>query len=98
MSPPRLDKDYGMLSDDPNDVVAMYNFYYDARISADNVFMGYTPDSLFRQLTAKKQTRALLTQADWELLQTDPAQLAAVKELYKVKLDLQRRVVLLVRK
>jgi 4-amino-4-deoxy-L-arabinose transferase-like glycosyltransferase len=95
---PRLDKEYGMLSDDPNDVVAMYNFYYDARISADNVFMGYTPDSLFKQLTAKKQTRALLTQADWELLQTDPAQLAAVKELYKVKLDLQRRVVLLVRK
>ncbi len=95
---PRLDKEYGMLSDDPNDVVAMYNFYYDARISADNVFMGYTPDSLFKQLTAKKQTRALLTQADWELLQADPAQLAAVKELYKVKLDLQRRVVLLVRK
>jgi hypothetical protein len=95
---PRLDREYGMLSDDPNDVVAMYNFYYDARISADNVFMGFTPESMFQQLTAKKQTLALLTQADWELLQANPVQLAAVKELYKVKLDLQRRVVLLVRK
>ena len=87
-----------MLSDDPNDVVAMYNFYYDARISADNVFMGFTPERVFKQLTAKKQSLALLTQSDWELLQADPAQLSTVKELYKVKLDLQRRVVLLVRK
>jgi 4-amino-4-deoxy-L-arabinose transferase and related glycosyltransferases of PMT family len=95
---PRLDREYGMLSDDPNDVVAMYNFYFDARISADNVFMGFTPESMFKQLTAKKQSLALLTQSDWELLQADSAQLAAVKEMYKVKLDLQRRVVLLVRK
>jgi hypothetical protein len=59
----------------------------------NNVFMGFTPESMFQQLTAKKQTLALLTQADWELLQANPVQLAAVKELYKVKLDLQRRVV-----
>jgi len=95
---PRLDQEYAMLSDDPNDVVAMYNFYFDARISAKNVFVGFTQDYLFRQLTGKRQSHALLTWSDWELLQADPEELETIEEMYAVKRDLQRRIVLLVRK
>jgi len=94
----RMDEEYAMLSDDPNDVVAMYNFYHDARISEDNVFMGYLPEAMFSQLTEKRHSHALLTASDWELLQADPGQLEVIREMYQVKLDLQRRLVLLVRK
>jgi hypothetical protein len=95
---PRTNEEYGMLSHDPNDVVGMYNFYFDARITPDNVFMGYTPQNMFSQLTDKKQTLALLTASDWNLLQSDPDELAAIKADYLVKLDMQRRLVLLTHK
>jgi hypothetical protein len=95
---PRMNEEYGMLSHDPNDVVGMYNFYFDARITPDNVFMGYTPQNMFSQLTDKKQTLALLTASDWNLLQSDPDELAAIKADYLVKLDMQRRLVLLTHK
>jgi hypothetical protein len=95
---PRMDLDYGMLSDDPNDIVAMYNFYYDARVSTANVFMGYTRDALFKQLTIKEQSHALLTQADWEWLQASADDFAVIEGMYEMIPDPQGRLVLLVHK
>ena len=95
---PRMDGEYGFLSEDPNDIVAMYNFYYDARITPANVFMGYTQEAMVRQLTLKDQSQAVLTWADWEYIQQDDAGLAAAEEQYNTRLDPQRRLVLLVHK
>jgi Ca2+/Na+ antiporter len=95
---PRMDTEYGFLSEDPNDIVAMYNFYYDARITPANVFMGYTQEAMVRQLTLKDQSLAVLTWADWEYIQQDAAGLAAVEEQYKMLPDPQRRLVLLAHK
>jgi hypothetical protein len=93
---PRMDAEYGFLSEDPNDIVAMYNFYYDARITPANVFMGYTQEALVKQLTLKDQTHAILTQADWEYIQQDEEGLVAVEEQYVMLPDPQGRLVLLV--
>ena len=92
---PRMDADYGFLSEDPNDIVAMYNFYFDARITSSNVFMGYTQEAMVRQLTLKHQSQAVLTWADWEYIQQDEAGLAAVEEQYTTRPDPQRRLMLL---
>ena len=92
---PRMDDEYGFLSEDPNDIVAMYNFLLRPRASHPPTFSwGYTQEIMVRQLTLKDQSQAVLTWADWEYIQQDAAGLAAVEEQYTTRLDPQRRLVL----
>ena len=93
-----LDEELDMLSDDPNENIGMYNFYYDARIDNSNVMMGYGRKSMYKQLSTKKLSHALLSLEDWQwLLQTeeDPGLL---ESMYAVQMDSQDKLVLLVRK
>lgn len=57
-----------MLSDDPNDITGMYNFYFDARISDQNVFLGYSQEALPETLSQREFDYALLSKADIELV------------------------------
>ena len=67
-----LDKELDILSADPNDIVGMYNFYFDARIIDYNVWMGYGRRDMFKMLTTKDLSHALLTAEDWSWLQETP--------------------------
>lgn len=53
-----------MLSTDPNDIVGMYNFYFDARITRDNVFLGYDETQLGSNLIDREFSFVLLTEND----------------------------------
>ena len=53
-----------MLSTDPNDIVGMYNFYFDARINRDNVFLGYDETQLGSNLIDREFSFVLLTEND----------------------------------
>ena len=53
-----------MLSRDPNDIIGMYNFFFDARISEDNVFLGYNQEKLGFDLLNRDFSFVLLSQDD----------------------------------
>jgi hypothetical protein len=53
-----------MLSKDPNDIVGMYNFFFDARISRENVYLGYNQKNLGSDLINREFSFALLSEND----------------------------------
>jgi len=57
-----------MLSDDPNDITGMYNFYFDAGIGDRNVFMGYAQETMPDALSQREFDYALLSKADMEMI------------------------------
>ena len=63
-----LKDSFEMLSRDPNDIVGMYNFFFDARISRDNVFLGYDSGRLESNLKGRDFSLVLLSSNDIELL------------------------------
>jgi len=59
-----LKKSQDMLSKDPNDIVGMYNFFFDARISRENVYLGYSQKNLGSDLINRDFSYALLSEND----------------------------------
>lgn len=53
-----------MLSRDPNDITGMYNLFFDARISRENVFLGYGQKDLGSDLMNQDFSHALLSEDD----------------------------------
>jgi len=90
-----LDRDRDMLSDDPNDVVAMYNFYFDRRIQPSNVRIAYDRTSLLNRLQSGKISYALITVEDFAWLQEDARNWLKLQEIYQTIPDLQGKTVLL---
>jgi len=93
-----LDNDLNMLSDDPNDIIGMYNFYFDARIDKSNVYLGYSRKSMAEDLVNKDFEYALLTQSDWKRLQENAETAQTLEGLYQVQTDPRSLIVLLVEK
>jgi hypothetical protein len=69
-----------MLSRDPNDIIGMYNFFFDARIGKDNVFLGYNQEELGTILLNRDFSYVLLSENDikqlkdnglWETVKTE---------------------------
>jgi hypothetical protein len=65
-----LDRKLEMLSDDPNDIIGMYNFFFDRRMTENNVIMGYNRALVKRFLIEKDIDKALVTADDWTRLST----------------------------
>ncbi len=60
-----LERELEMLSNDPNEIIGMYNFFFDGRINEDNVIIGYTPALLFKFLSSGDISLALLSAEEW---------------------------------
>jgi len=69
-----LKRSLDILSEDPNDITSMYNFYFDARISDKNVYMGYKQINLAADLLKKDFEFAVITDADWNSLEENMAE------------------------
>ena len=93
-----LDEDLDMLSDDPNENIGMYNFYYDARIDTSNILMGYGRKSMYKQLTTKTLSHALLSMEDWQWLLQTEEETGLLESMYAVHMDSQEKIVLLLKK
>ncbi|MBM3136812.1 MAG: hypothetical protein FJZ98_01345 [Chloroflexi bacterium] len=63
-----LDRELEMLSDDPNDITGMYNFFFDRQIMENNVTIGYNYPLVKRFLLEKNIFKALVTADDWARL------------------------------
>jgi hypothetical protein len=93
-----LDRELDMLSDDPNENIGMYNFYYDAKIDNSNVLMGYGRKLMYKQLTTKRLSHALLSLEDWQWLLQTEEEPGLLESMYAVQMDSQEKIVLLVKK
>ncbi|MDO9546200.1 MAG: hypothetical protein Q7J07_05565 [Pelolinea sp.] len=72
-----------MLSRDPNDIVGMYNFFFDARINRNNVYLGYDETKLGSNLIDHEFSYVLLSENDVNRL--EEAQLwETVKDKYQI--------------
>lgn len=87
-----LDRSLGMLSDDPNDITGMANFFFDRRISRENVTMGYSRPAMQNMLAKKGIDYALLSSADWKALSEQPE----IEAKYQATIDPAGQVVLLI--
>ena len=57
-----------MLSDDPNDITGMANFFFDWRIGRQNVIIGYNMPGMLTALATKDIDYALISGEDWKVL------------------------------
>jgi len=63
-----MDRELELLSDNPSDISGMYNFFFDSRISEDNIIIGYTVGTTQKFLTEQEIEFALVTVEDWRVL------------------------------
>ncbi len=76
-----------MLRDDPNEIVGMYNFFFDARIDRENVAIAYSRDTLGASLSRRGVTRAIISWGDWQWLTGQPDVMAEIDEEFLVLPD-----------
>jgi hypothetical protein len=86
-----LDRSLAMLSDDPNDITGMANFFFDRRISRENVVIGYSRPGMKTALTKRNLDYALLSNGDWKELSTQ----SEIKAKYKAISSPNGQIVLL---
>lgn len=80
-----------MLSDDPNDITGMANFFFDWRIGRENVIIGYNRPGIQTALATKTIDYALVTGEDWKALSGQPE----IITKYDATIDPAGQVVLL---
>jgi len=93
-----MQTELGMLSDDLYEVVAMYDLYFDQRISRDQIRMAYDQEDIPAGLTAQQFDFAFLTSQEWDYLQTQSLAFQQVQERFAIHLDPLGQFVLLVEK
>jgi len=86
----------GMLSKDPNDITGMYNFFFDARISKENVFLGYSQKELGSELMNREFSYALLSEDDVRLLKNTELWNSVNEKFDHIYSDKNRTVYLLI--
>jgi len=84
-----------MLSRDPNDIIGMYNFFFDARIGEENIFLGYNQENLGTDLLDRDFSFALLSEEDARQLKIDDLWNSVKKEFQHVYHDKNEIVYLL---
>jgi len=92
-----LKNDLDMLSIDPNDISGMVNFYYDERMSAENVYVGYDRKKVASDLINRGFDYALLTSSDVASLMGGSAWDRILETYADVEVDEQEMVYLLKR-
>ncbi len=83
-----------MLSDDPNDITGMANFFFNWRIGRENVIMGYNQPGMITALANKDIDYALISGEDWKVISTRPDIISKFDE----QIDKSERIVLLTKK
>lgn len=90
-----LNSQYQMLTNDRNEVSAMFNIFFNARTSQKDFQIGFEPGKIGTTLAAGNFNYALLTTADWEAILRDPNLAAGVQNQYTVDPDPGGKLVLL---
>ena len=91
--PPRL----GMLSLNVDEMLSMFNVYYDANAVRQNFIYSKSSHPIFTDIIQQNFDYVLLTAQDWAQIEATPAGLAKVKNTYQVLQEPTGRLILLKR-
>lgn len=85
-----------MLSNNPYDILGMYNMLFDMRINRDNLTLVYHQEDIAEQILAQPYDFILLSVDDWQYLQTNSSKtVAQLKGEYSFQSDADEILVLL---
>ncbi len=90
-----LSQDLGMLSDNRDEIAAMFNIFFNERSSRLNFVLREGGDLLTEEIISLPFNYVLMTQSDWQLILADPARNAMVQSMYQELADPNEQVVLL---
>ena len=86
-----------MLSRNPSDISGMYNLFFDARVSDENIFIGYDREKIASDLKNRDFAFALLSGYDVTNLKESPEWESITKIYDSILVDEEKQVFLLVR-
>jgi hypothetical protein len=89
--PPRL----GMLSLNVDELLSMFNVYFDANAVRQNFVYSKSPQSISAAIIQQNFNYVLLTAQDWAQVEATPDGLAKVKNVYQVLQEPTGRLILL---
>jgi len=77
-----------MLSDNPYDILGMYNVLFDMRTERDNLTLSYFQEDIPEKILADRYDFALLSIDDWEYLEEQhPEVLTELEQNYTIQFD-----------
>ncbi len=74
--------EYQMLTSDRNELSAMFNIFFNARTSQQDIVIGFEPEKMASTLVARQFDYVLLAQADWQRISQHADALAHVQNQY----------------
>jgi len=87
-----------MLSTERNEVMSMYNVYFDRHAVKENFTVSTSPENIAQDLHQGNYTYILMTPQDWQHITTDPVIQSWLEARYSYFEDSNKPVILLVRK
>lgn len=87
-----------MLSDNRDELKAMFNAYFNGRTDGDNYTIEWDREKIPQEISAQRFDYVLLNQADWEMVEGSREIKEAIDSMYQVVADPDQQVVLLVGK
>jgi len=79
-----------MFSNNPYDILGMYNVLFDMRVKRENLTLSYKQENIPSQILAEKYDFIILSHLDWEYLKDKfPQVLVELNSQYQVKSDAQ---------
>ncbi|HEY60046.1 MAG TPA: hypothetical protein G4N92_05105 [Anaerolineae bacterium] len=90
--------DLKMLSDDPYELIAMYNLLFDARAQRGNVTVGYQHADILEGITSYLYDFVIITEKDWEYIQAQPNLLQSAQDNYEFISDPQELLIFMKQK
>lgn len=90
------DEEVRMFSNNPYDILGMYNLLYDMRIERDNLKITYQQEDIAEQAVAETYDFMILSMSDWQYLQQNfPEIISELEENYSVQFDENQLLVFL---
>ena len=88
------DEEMRMLSNNPYDLLGMYNMLYDMRTDRDNLTIIYHTEDVSNVILAEPYDFMLLSSIDWEYLKTNvPDTVGQLEQVYNIQIDEEHGVV-----
>ena len=85
-----------MFSDNPYDILGMYNLLYDLRTERENLTLAYQQEDIPEQILANHYDFIILATDDWEYLENGfPEVLAELEQNYSTQFDKDQILVFL---
>lgn len=85
-----------MLSNNPIDILGMYNMLFDMRAGRDSLTLVYHQEDIAEQILAQPYDFMLLSMDDWQYLQVNAGGTAvSLEDRYEIQLDSRESLVLL---